>query len=180
MDELYFMKHIDLRGSHMKFFTHDTASENGFNDVKEVFMTTNIKHVLRGLHRQTGDFPQQKIIKVVNGKFNVRVVYPAVHKNVVYSNHATKTITTTNNDTIVYFDNWTADLPPILVPNFALLGYLALEDDSKMLYIADNIFSKNDDEGYNAFDPAFSIDWGTEQKNIYQNERDRFSKNYYE
>ena len=47
--------HDDNRGSHTKFFTRASADAYGFNDVTEVFMTTNRKGTLRGLHRQFGE-----------------------------------------------------------------------------------------------------------------------------
>lgn len=178
-NNLYFAKHGDLRGSHMKFFTRETAKLFNFNDVSEVFMTTNNRGTLRGLHRQTGEFPQQKITKVVNGKFNVRVIYPSDYLYpIIYNNDCTKIEETDKNDVIVYFDNRTPDSAPILVPKNALLSYVSLEDNSKMLYIADNPFVAKDDEGYNAKDPRFNIDWGIDSSNLTSSKRDSQSKNY--
>lgn len=177
-NDLYFAKHEDNRGYHMKFFTKETANKFNFLDVAEVFMTSNNRGTLRGLHRQTGDYPQQKIIKVLNGEFNVRIIYPNDINSKIYDKNCTMVDETESHDKIVYFDGMNSDSNPVLVPKNALLSYVALQDDSKMLYIADNPFVGEADEGFNALDPRFSIEWGINENELIRNERDSDSSNY--
>lgn len=177
--KVFFGKHDDNRGSHMKFFTSATAHNVGFNDVHEVFMTTNNRYTLRGLHRQGGKHPQQKIVKPVNGRFNLRVVFPIAETGKPSSERDEYTSCTVTDDYVIEeYNNITADHAPIYVPKGALLGYVALRPHSKMLYIADNDFNADDDEGYNAFSPLFHINWGVGKNNVIMNDKDKKAHNY--
>lgn len=151
--------HSDNRGSHTKFFVDEWARNLGFNEVVELFITTNNKGTLRGLHRQTGTTPQQKIIKVLTGTFNVRVIFPKVETqwDEIYSKNATNIIHLENGTVIAEYDGFKFEDDPILVPENALLGYVSLENDSKMLYTADNDFNADEDDGFHY--TSFGINW---------------------
>lgn len=158
--------HKDERGSHSKFFTRHAADEVDFKGVHEVFMTTNNKGTLRGLHRQFGEgVTQQKIVIPTNGSFNVRMVLPLAdvgEKVFVFFienyNRQIEQITISPDYLSVYYDNVTPGNDPIFVPAGAYLGYVALEDNSKMLYVGDNDFNNEADDGRNPF--SLDIDWG--------------------
>ena len=179
MSKIFFGKHDDNRGSHMKFFTMNTAQKAGFNNVHEIFMTTNNKYTLRGLHRQGGLVPQQKIIKPVNGRFNVRVIFPLKDVNPLSpADRSYDEVKSTDKYFVEMYNNIDANHEPIFVPEGALLGYVSLEDNSKMVYIADNNFEGADDEGYNAFDEEFNIDWGVDKKDIIASDKDLEAPDY--
>lgn len=174
----YDVVHSDTRGQHEKFFVNGVNKK--FNNVQEIFMTTNNKYTLRGLHRQV-EHDQQKVIKAVNGSFNVRVIKP---KDVDYAGEPENYSFKNNLDdgSIVYgFEDYNAKSDfTIFVPKGYLLGYVALENNSKMLYIADNEFVAENDETFNAFDPRFNIDWGlNENAEINMSEKDKHAP-YYE
>lgn len=179
MSKIFFGKHDDNRGSHTKFFTMDSAYKAGFNNVHEIFMTTNNKYTLRGLHRQGGLVPQQKIIKPVNGHFNIRIVFPRKDVQPLPTiDRSFDEIKSTDKYVIEMYNNIGEEYEPIYVPEGALLGYVALENNSKMIYIGDNNFSGQDDEGYNAFDKEFNIDWGVDKDLITASDRDLEAPDY--
>lgn len=169
--------HSDDRGKHSKFFVDQKANKLGFGEVKEVFMTTNNKGALRGLHRQTGLKSQQKLIKVVNGSFNVRLFIPN-DKNVIISNqldNVTK-VTKVPKGIVLSYNNMDEMSDPIFAPEGALLGYVSLEDNSKMLYLADADFNASEDEGYQPI--VDWIDWGYDLDKIIVSDRDKIAPEY--
>jgi dTDP-4-dehydrorhamnose 3,5-epimerase len=179
-EDLYFAEHNDFRGSHMKFYVDDNAQDLGFMGVREVFMTTNNKNTLRGLHRQNNPFSQQKIVKVVNGRFNLRVVIPndVSGLNAFIKHNNPDKLTSNNGDYVFMWNNIDFHHEPIFVPEGALLGYVSLEDNSKMLYIADSEFNADCDDGFNPLSTRFDIDWGIEKDKLVMSERDANSREY--
>lgn len=128
----------DKRGLNMKFFESHLAEEVGFNNVKEVFATVNKKGVIRAFHFQSQPKPQQKIVKPLSGSFNVRVV-------------------DMENKVVKEYDNWGPTSDPIFVKEGNMLGYVALEDNSVMVYIADEEFVGELNSGVHPF--SFNVDW---------------------
>lgn len=122
----------------MKFFQDSLVNDMGFNKVKEVFTTTNKKGVVRAFHYQSQPKPQQKIIKPLSGLFNVRVI-------------------DMKNKKVIEYNNWNNVSDPIFVKEGDMLGYVALKDDSIMLYIADEDFHSEYNTGVNPM--SFDIDW---------------------
>lgn len=131
----------DKRGLNMKFFQEHQAKEEGFNEVKEVFATVNKKGVIRAFHLQSKPKPQQKIVKPLHGKFNVRVV-------------------DMENKVVEEYDNWDKYSDPILVKAGNMLGYVALEEDSVMVYIADEEFIGKLNSGVHPH--SFGVNWNYE------------------
>lgn len=141
----------DYRGFNMKFFESEIAEEYGFNKVKEVFATTNKKGVVRAFHWQSAPKPQQKIVKPLYGSFNIRVV-------------------DNENNKLIEYDNWTNESDPIFVKEGNMLGYVALEENSVMLYIADEEFVGELNSGVNPM--SYDVDWKYDGE-IIINDRDK-------
>ena len=59
---------------------------------------------------------------------------------------------------VLNFHNQDINSDPIAVPAGAYLGYVSLEDDSRMLYIGDNNFNSEADDGRDPF--SLELDWG--------------------
>lgn len=144
----------DHRGTNMKFFEKHIAQEYGFKDVIEIFATHNDKGVIRAFHYQADPHPQQKIVKPLNGRFNVRVI-------------------DFENKEVIEYDNWGVGSDPIFVKEGNMLGYVALEDNSIMLYIADNKFVGEANSGVSPF--SFGVDWKFDDK-IVLSKRDAEAK----
>lgn len=144
----------DERGFNMKFFEDFIAEDLGFGKVKEIFATTNKKGVIRAYHYQIQPKPQQKIVKPLNGSFNVRVV-------------------DMENKQILEYNNWNSKSEPIFVKEGNMLGYVALEESSIMLYIADEEFDGELNSGVNPM--SFNTDWAYNGELII-NDRDKFAE----
>lgn len=128
----------DLRGLNMKFFENGIAEAEGFNKVKEVFATVNKQGVIRAFHFQSKPMPQQKIVKPLAGSFNVRVI-------------------DMENKRVIEYDNWNKNSDPIFVKEGNMLGYVALEENSVMVYIADEEFRGEFNSGVHPM--SFDVDW---------------------
>lgn len=128
----------DQRGIHMKFFENLNAEKLGFKKVREIFTTINNKGTVRAFHYQGDPKPQQKIIKPLSGKFNIRVI-DMESKNVIE------------------YNNWNSESEPIFIKAGNMLGYVSLEDNSTMLYIADEEFDSSLNFGVNP--NSFNVDW---------------------
>jgi len=141
----------DIRGYNMKFFQDFIAEEKGFGKVKEVFATTNKKGTIRAFHFQDLPKPQQKIVKPLSGSFNVRVI-------------------DMENKKVIEYNNWNNTSDPIFVKQGNMLGYVALEENSVMLYIADEEFVGELNSGVNPY--SFNVDWKFEGE-VIMSERDK-------
>lgn len=97
---------------------------------------------------------------------------PDVKNHELYLSDST-TVITKDEYTIVHFDNVNFESNPIMVPAGALLGYVSLEDDSKMLYMADNDFKADEDDGFSPY--SFDIDWGYPIDDVTMSLRDKES-----
>lgn len=128
----------DERGLNMKFFEEHIAKEEGFKEVKEVFATVNKKGVIRAFHYQGEPKPMQKIVKPLSGSFNVRVI-------------------DMENKVVHEYDNVDNQSDPIFVKEGNMLGYVALEDNSIMVYIADEEFVGELNSGVHP--TSFGVDW---------------------
>lgn len=128
----------DIRGLNMKFFQNEVAEKMGFNKVREVFATVNKKGVIRAFHFQSQPMPQQKIVKPLSGKFNVRVI-------------------DIENSKVIEYDNWDNQSDPIFVKEGNMLGYVALEENSVMVYIADEEFKGEYNSGVHPL--SYNVNW---------------------
>lgn len=141
----------DYRGFNMKFFEENIAKDMGFGEVKEVFATTNKQGVIRAFHYQAKPKPQQKIVKPLCGSFNVRVI-------------------DMENKCVIEYNNWNNESNPIFVKEGNMLGYIALEENSVMLYIADEEFVGDLNSGVSPF--SFNVNWNYDGEFIL-NSRDK-------
>lgn len=151
--------HSDLRGKHSKFFgkTPETIRVDGFT-VQEVFMTTNRANVLRGLHLQV-DPEQPKIITCITGSAVVNVV--CLDPSSDQFGQVLKTLVGGSGD---------ASSTMISVPPLHGLGYRALEDDTRILYLAGADFNAAGDIGVDPFDPDLALDWTTDAEDVFTKE----------
>lgn len=141
----------DMRGYNMKFFEKHIAKEEGFKEVKEVFATVNKKGVVRAFHFQSQPKPMQKIVKPLSGKFNVRVI-------------------DMENKEVLVYNNWGPTSDPIFVKEGNMLGYVSLEENSVMVYIADEEFVGELNSGVNPM--SYGVDWDFDGELIL-NEKDK-------
>lgn len=140
--------HPDIRGSHRKLFgsVPEALFIQDF-EVREVFMTTSHKDVIRGLHFQEGA-PQAKIIKPLTGSIIVNTV--CFDPSLEEFGEVTK------------FEISSTDEVRLYVPGRYGLGYRVVEDNTNVLYIANENFVPGGDTGVDPFDKELNVDWGSD------------------
>jgi dTDP-4-dehydrorhamnose 3,5-epimerase len=135
----------DERGGFFKLFDESLVTQRQFNtSLKEEFYTTSRKGVIRGLHYQINK-PQAKLIWCFKGEvFDVLV--DLRRKSPTFGKWVSL-ILSEENRKIVY------------IPRGVAHGFLALAEDSRMLYQADAPFSPKDERGIYYADATLSIPW---------------------
>lgn len=139
----------DSRGSLCETYKDRLVHEKlGFTNVLELEVESK-KGVLRGLHYQLAPFTQAKIVRVVNG---------SIIDVVVDIRRGSKT-----------FGKWCTNLldgdtkKQIYVPKGFAHGYYTLENNTKLIYKMDNVYSYGASRGIAYDDDTLCIDWGLKQ-----------------
>lgn len=103
------------------------------------------KGVLRGMHRQTGEFAQAKLVRVIEG-----LVYDVA--------------VDMRPDSPTYLQSYGVELSgenkkQLFIPRGFIHGYLVLSERALFAYKCDNFYAPEAEAGYRYDDPAFNIDW---------------------
>ena len=135
----------DLRGKFNKMF--DVSKLQDLNIkfiVKESYLNTSKKDVIRGMHFQNPPHDHQKLVSCIGGK--VLDVFLDIRKN-------SKTFGKFQSVELNESDNITVYLPKGIAH-----GFLALEDNSKVLYYTDSEYNRDFDTGIRW--DSFGFNWG--------------------
>lgn len=135
-------EYFDTRGSFNKLFSTLENSDIDFN-LKEMYFNTSNKDVLRGMHLQSKPYDLNKIIYCFSGKI-LDVLLDLRTESPTYMCYFSIELNKSSNK-IIY------------VPKGVAHGFLSLEDNSKLLYLTDNIYSEEHDTGIRW--DSFGFDW---------------------
>ena len=136
----------DARGYFVETYNAPRYAAAG---IKEVFVQDNEslsqKGVVRGLHWQTGNSAQAKLVRVVRGA--VWDVAVDLRKgSPTYGRHFAVTLTGENKK-------------QMLIPRGFAHGFIVLEDNTLFAYKCDNLYNKAAERGMRFDDPALGIVW---------------------
>lgn len=101
------------------------------------------KGVLRGLHLQTGEFAQAKLVKVVVGRV-LDVAVDVREGSATYGNHVAVELSADNHR-------------QLFIPRGFAHGFLVLSDECVFQYKVDNVYSKESEGGFHY--QSFGIEW---------------------
>lgn len=114
--------------------------------------------VLRGLHFQTGEHAQAKLVRVLSGK--VLDVAVDLRKNSkTYGEHFSIELSSDNNK-------------QLFVPRGFAHGFIVLSDTAIFAYKCDNYYHKQAEAGLNYKDTDLNINWLLQEHEIIINPRD--------
>ena len=116
------------------------------------------KGVLRGLHYQTGEHAQAKLVRVTKGKVLDVCVDLRPNSNTFGKYFA------------IILDE--QNKKQLFVPRGFAHGFLVLEDNTIFNYKCDNFYCKEAEEGIIYNDAEIGIDWGTHNFEFILSERD--------
>ncbi len=151
----------DSRGYFFESFNERTFKKLSGLDIhfvqdNEAKSNTN---VLRGLHYQTGDNAQAKLVRVLQGSV-LDVVVDMRKDSSTFGKYFS--IVLNNIDKIAMF-----------VPRGFAHGYVVLEDNTVFSYKCDNFYNKESEAGVFCFDNTLQIPWGITMQQAIMSDKDK-------
>ena len=152
---------FDDRGYFMESFNEKVFQEGIGKSVKFVQdnQSFSTKGVLRGLHYQTGDYAQAKLVRVLQGEV-LDVAVDIRPDSTTYGQHVSILLTGENNT-------------QFYVPRGFAHGFLVLSETATFFYKCDNFYNKESEGGIIYNDPALKIDWNLKQEELIISEKDK-------
>ena len=139
----------DNRGWFMESYHHDKYHDLGISSafVQDNHSYSKECYTLRGLHFQTGNAAQSKLVRCVKGKIwdvavDLRSESPTYKQWI---------------GVVLDAENKTQ----IFIPKGFAHGFLTLEPDTEVEYKVDHVYSKAHDGGIAYNDPELHVDWST-------------------
>lgn len=139
--------HNDSRGYFSETYRQDKLNaalgyEVNFVQDNESFST---KGVLRGLHFQTGEYAQAKLIRVIQGRV-LDVVVDLRKESPTFYKHFSIELSEDNKT-------------QLFVPRGFAHGFIVLSETAIFSYKCDNFYNKASEQGLRYDDPSLGIDW---------------------
>jgi dTDP-4-dehydrorhamnose 3,5-epimerase len=116
------------------------------------------KGVLRGLHYQTGEHAQAKLVRVLQGEV-LDVVVDIRPNSTTYGEYVSVLLTGENNT-------------QFFVPRGFAHGFLVLSDTATFFYKCDNFYNKESEGGLLYNDKSVNVDWQFPLENLIISEKD--------
>ena len=156
---------FDQRGYFIESYNKNTF-ENGIGQSIN-FLQDNQSHsskgVLRGLHYQTGEHAQAKLVRVLHGEV-LDVVVDIRPESETYGQHVSVLLSAENQ--LQFF-----------VPRGFAHGFLVLSETATFFYKCDNFYNKDSEGGLMYNDPKLGIDWQFSAENLIISEKDQVLPN---
>jgi len=114
--------------------------------------------VVRGLHLQSGDYAQAKLVRVLQGKI-LDVAVDLRKDSATYGQWIAVELSGENKK-------------QLYVPRGFAHGFSVLSNDTAVMYKCDNFYHKNSEVGIMYNDPDLDIDWGVAKQDMIISEKD--------
>lgn len=143
-------KFEDERGYFFESFNEKTFNE--LTNTQTHFVQDNqsysTKGVIRGLHAQSGDAAQAKLVRVLKGEV-IDVAVDARPNSPTFGQHVAIHLSAENNK-------------QLFVPRGFLHGFSVLSEEAVFFYKCDNFYNKKSEQGIMYNSPELNVDWGVE------------------
>jgi len=151
----------DDRGYFMESFNEQTFAKGIGQTVHFVQdnQSYSSKGVLRGLHYQTGNHAQAKLVRVLSGEV-LDVAVDIRPESATYGQHVSIVLSAQNQK-------------QLFVPRGFAHGFLVLSETATFFYKCDNFYNKESEGGIIYNDPALRIDWNFAEKDLIISEKDQ-------
>ena len=152
---------VDNRGTFFESFNQEIFNKllGRSIDFVQDNQSKSSKGVLRGLHFQTGDYAQAKLVRVIMGKvLDVCVDIRPESK-------------TFGNSFSIILDD--IENKQLFIPRGFAHGFLVLEDDTIFSYKCDNYYHNPSEKGIIYNDLRLKIDWNFSENKILLSEKDK-------
>lgn len=150
----------DERGYFFESYNRKTWQDAGLEvDFVQDNQARSTQGVLRGLHYQTGEMAQAKLVRAVEGEvFDVAVDLRP--DSATYGKWYGILLTSENKR-------------QLFVPRGFAHGYVVLSETAEFAYKCDNYYSKANEGGLRYDDPQLNIDWNFDLTEVLVSEKDR-------
>ena len=150
----------DERGYFMESFNEKTFQDGVGQQVHFVQdnQSFSTKGVLRGLHYQTGNHAQAKLVRVLSGEV-LDVAVDIRPESPTFGKHVTALLSGENQR-------------QFFVPRGFAHGFLVLSQTATFFYKCDNFYNKESEGGIFYNDAALNIDWQFSTENLIISEKD--------
>ncbi len=148
----------DERGAFYKFYTEAMLKGFGMKPYfPEEYLAVSKKGVLRGLHYQSGQHAQGKLVRCTQGE---------IYDVILDLRKSSPT-----------FGKWTGlvlsaqNMLNLFVPRGFAHGFVALTEGATMLYRVDNGYSPGNERGILWNDPQLKIKWGVAEPTVSEKDK---------
>jgi dTDP-4-dehydrorhamnose 3,5-epimerase len=149
----------DERGYFFESYNQRVWAEAGVEiDFVQDNQARSTRGVLRGLHYQTGEMAQAKLVRVVEGEVLDVAVDLREHSPTLGQWYSIRLSAENKRQ--------------LLVPRGFAHGYLVLSETAEFAYKCDNFYSKAHEGGIRFDDPVLGIDWEFDLEQVLVSEKD--------
>ncbi len=149
----------DDRGYFFESYNRKVWADAGLDiDFVQDNQARSTRGVLRGLHYQTGEMAQAKLVRVVEGEVLDVAVDLREHSPTLGQWYSIRLSA--------------ANKRQLLVPRGFAHGYVVLSETAEFAYKCDNFYSKAHEGGLRFDDPIIGIDWEFELDQVLVSEKD--------
>ena len=156
---------LDDRGYFMESFNENTFQKGVNQSVHFVQdnQSFSSKGVLRGLHYQTGEHAQAKLVRVLQGEV-LDVAVDIRPDSKTFGKFEAVILSAENQ--MQFF-----------VPRGFAHGFLVMSETATFFYKCDNFYNKESEGGISYNDKTINIDWGFSTDNLIISEKDKVQPN---
>lgn len=151
----------DERGYFMESFNEKTFQEGIKQEIHFVQDNQSFskKGVLRGLHYQTGEYVQAKLVRVLQGEV-LDVAVDIRSESKTYGQHVAVLLSAENQK-------------QLFVPRGFAHGFIVLSETATFFYKCDNFYNKESEGGILYDDKTLNIDWKLPENELIISEKDQ-------
>lgn len=151
----------DSRGYFMESFNEKTFQKGTGQEVHFVQdnQSFSTQGVLRGLHYQTGEHAQAKLVRVLQGKV-LDVAVDIRPESETYGQYVAEILSSENQK-------------QMFIPRGFAHGFLVLSETATFFYKCDNFYNKESEGGIIYNDAVLNIDWQLQPSKLLVSEKDK-------
>ncbi len=151
---------LDERGYFMESFNENTFQKGIGQPVHFVQdnQSYSTRGVLRGLHYQTGEHAQAKLVRVLQGEV-LDVAVDIRPESDTYGQHVAVLLSAENQK-------------QLFIPRGFAHGFVVLSETATFFYKCDNFYNKESEGGIIFNDPSLQMDWQLSESELLISEKD--------
>lgn len=153
----------DERGYFMESYRKDAFEEHiGRVEFIQDNESKSTRGVLRGLHYQSGEYAQAKLVRVLKGSV-LDVAVDLRKSSVTFGRYVAVELTEDNKK-------------QLFIPRGFAHGFLVLSPEAIFSYKVDNVYAPNYEASLLWSDPTVGVDWGIGEEELILSPKDKIGK----